>query len=182
MGTVTTLPQGRALTVADLDSMPDDGHRYELIDGSLVVTPAPTLRHQVVSMALTRQLLENLPPDLQLLSAPTDVHLAGDTGVQPDLLVALRADLSGRALTMPPLLVVEILSASTRLFDLSLKKARYERAGIASYWVVDPDALHLTAWELVDARYTQVADVGADGEWTAASPYAVTVAPGRLLD
>lgn len=182
MVTMTTLPWARPLTVADLDLMPDDGHRYELIDGSLIVTPAPLVIHQRVSMALTRVLLADLPDGFELLSAPTAVHLAGDTAVQPDLLVARRADLSGRALTVPPLLVVEILSPSTRLFDLNTKKARYERAAIASYWVVEPDALHLTAWELRDARYTQVADVGADGEWTAASPYAVTIAPGRLLD
>ncbi|HEX2894675.1 MAG TPA: hypothetical protein VHO29_11810 [Marmoricola sp.] len=83
MGTVATLPRSRALKVADLESMPDDGHRYELIDGSLVVTPAPSVRHQVVSMALTRALLAHVPDDLQLLSAPIDVHLAEDTGVQP---------------------------------------------------------------------------------------------------
>ncbi len=47
MGTVTTLPRGRSLTRRDLDSMPEDGHRYELIDGCLVVTPAPTPRHQI---------------------------------------------------------------------------------------------------------------------------------------
>jgi Uma2 family endonuclease len=181
MGTVTTLPRSRALTVADLDAMPDDGHRYELIDGSLVVTPAPSLRHQRMSMALTRVLLEHLPDDLELLSAPTDVHLAADTGVQPDLLVSRRSDLVGRALTVAPLLAVEILSSSTRLIDLSLKKARYERAGVASYWVVDPDEPHLMAWELRNDRYAQVADVSTGAQWTATSPFDVTIAPGRLL-
>jgi Uma2 family endonuclease len=181
MGTVTTLPRGRALTVADLDAMPDDGHRYELIDGSLVVTPAPSIRHQVVSMALTRALLEHLPEDLQLLSAPTDVHLAEDTGVQPDLLVARRSDLDGRALSVPPLLAVEILSPSTRLIDLNLKRARYERAGVASYWVVDPDELRLVAWEVRDGVYVQVADVVGGATWVASRPYAVTIRPERLL-
>jgi Uma2 family endonuclease len=110
MEAVTTLPRGRALTVADLDAMPDDGHRYELIDGALIVTPAPVVRHQRVSMALTRVLLGNLPDDLELLAAPTDVKLADDTAVQPDLLVARTSDLTETNLPGPPLLAVEILS------------------------------------------------------------------------
>jgi Uma2 family endonuclease len=52
MGSVTMLPQSRPLTRADLDAMPDDGHRYELIDGALIVTPAPSWRHQTVVLEL----------------------------------------------------------------------------------------------------------------------------------
>jgi hypothetical protein len=52
---------------------------------------------------------------------------------------------------------------------------------VASYWVVDPDELRLIAWELEDGAYVEAANVGADAEWTATTPYAVTIAPGRLL-
>jgi Uma2 family endonuclease len=114
-----------------------------------------------------------------VLAAPTDVVLAEDTGVQPGLLVARREDFTDQALPTPPLLAVEVLSPSTRLVDLNLKMARFERAGVASYWVVDPDVPRLVAWELREGRYVEVA---GDEAWTASTPYAVTVRPSQLLD
>src|SRR5438132_5214594 len=148
MEAVTTLPRGRALTVADLEVMPDDGHRYELVDGSLIVTPAPGFAHQLAHSRLMWLLMERCPEELRVLSAPFDVVLAEDTGVQPDLLVAARSDFTEKNLQSAPLLAVEILSPSTRLVDLNLKWRVYERAGVASYWVVDPDEPRVTAWEL----------------------------------
>jgi Uma2 family endonuclease len=181
MGVVTTLPRGRSLTVADLDLMPDDGHRYELIDGVLLVTPAPSLRHQTVSMSLSTLLYASCPPALRLLAAPFDVVLTNDTGMQPDILVARRTDFTEKNLPVPPLLAVEILSPSTRSIDLLLKRERYERAGVPSYWVVDPVEPSLTAWELREGTYAQVARVTGDDPWTPTAPYVVTIAPSRLL-
>ncbi len=176
---VTTLPR-RPLTVEDLDALPDDGHRYEIIDGTLIVSPGPELRHQTVQSELLRLLYGGCPADLIVLASPTDVVLADDTVVQPDALVVRRADLVGRRLTATPLLVVEVLSPSTRLIDLNLKKARYERAGVPSYWVVDPELLRVTAWELPGGSYEAVAEVGAGEEWTAELPFRVVVRPGSL--
>ena len=98
MGTVTTLQRGRPFTRADLDSMPDDGHRYELIDGCLIVSPAPSRRHQRVVVNLTVLLHPRCPEDLEVLVAPFDVALSDDSVVQPDLLVARRSDLTDRDL------------------------------------------------------------------------------------
>jgi len=180
MVSMTLLPQSRPLTRDDLDSMPDDGHRYELIDGALVVTPAPSVGHQRVLAGLHLLLARTCPPGLELLFAPLDVALADDTVMQPDLLVARREDFTSRALPTAPLLAVEILSPSTRRIDLTLKRSRYEAAGTASYWVVDPDDLTLTAWDLAEGRYVEVAHVAGDEEWTASSPFPVTVVPARL--
>jgi hypothetical protein len=83
MGTVTTLPQSRPLTRADLDAMPDDGHRYELIDGSLIVTPAPGHLHQRAVLELAIRMRSGCPVDLEVLIAPFDVALADDTVMQP---------------------------------------------------------------------------------------------------
>lgn len=177
------LPQGRALVAEDLERAPDDGHRYELIDGLLVVSAAPVPVHQRVAFRLAVLLDAACPPELEVFVAPLDVRLADDTQMQPDVLVAHRADIGEKNLPAAPLLAVEVLSPSTRGIDLLLKKERLERAGCPSYWVVDPvDGGRLLAWEL-DAtdHYRQVADVGADESWTAAAPYAVTISPGALL-
>ena len=180
MELVTTLPR-RPLTVDDLELMPDDGHRYELIDGTLIVSPSPSLRHQIVHANLMELLLRACPENLRVLSAPLDVVLADDTSVQPDLLVVPR-DLPGPKVRQAPVLAVEVVSPSSRLIDLNLKRARYERAGVPSYWVVDPDELRLVAWELRDAAYVEVAAVSDDVAWTAERPFRVTVNPHQLAD
>lgn len=182
MMTVTTLPRSRPFTWRDLEAMPDDGHRYELIDGALVVTPAPSAPHQSVAFALARLLHEACPSELKVFLAPFAVLLAEDTELQPDVLVARRADLTHANLPAAPMLAVEVLSPSTRLIDLNLKKARYEVAGCPSYWVIDPDTLELTAWELADGAYVQVADVSGKEAFHATKPFPVSVVPADLLD
>lgn len=181
MGAVTTLPRGRPLTAADLEAMPDDGHRYELIDGALVVTPSPSLRHQLVSSNLHLLLGGQCPENLRVLAAPTDVRLALDTALQPDLLVVRRAELDEETEPLRPLLVVEILSPSTRHIDLELKRARYRAAGCPAYWVVDPDDLELRAWELRDGEYIAVAHVTGSEGYAASHPFAVDVVPSDLV-
>lgn len=180
MDTMTTLRAAAPYTRADLDAMPDDGRRHELIDGILVVTPAPSVRHQEVLASLHLVLARACPPALGLFFAPLDVAIADDTVMQPDLLVARRNDFTSRDLPVAPMLAVEILSPSTRRFDLMTKRSRYEEAGTASYWVVDPDELTLTAWDLVDGTYVETAHVTGDQEYAATSPFPVAVAPARL--
>lgn len=182
MMTVTTLPRSRPLTWRDLEAIPDDGHRYELIDGALVVTPAPSMPHQDVALALAVVLRGACPEQLKVLIAPFAVLLAEDTELQPDVLVARRVDLTHDNLPAAPMLAVEVLSPSTRLIDLNLKKARYEAAGCPSYWAIDPDRLELTAWELADGAYVQVAEVSGQDAFRATKPFSVTVVPADLLD
>jgi Uma2 family endonuclease len=176
------LPFSRALTRADLDGTPDDGHRYELIDGALLVTPAPSPRHQFGLAALHLLLAAACPAELRVLVAPLDVVLGDDTVVQPDLLVARRADFTERDLPVAPLLAVEILSPSTRRIDLMLKRSRYEAAGCASYWVVDPDVPSMIAWELRDGVYEVAGEVSGDDALRLQLPYPVSVVPARLFD
>lgn len=180
MGTVTTLPTGRAFTRGDLEAMPDDGRRHELIDGTLVVTPAPSLRHQIVSSRLIELLLAAAPPDVQVLHAPTDVVLDDATVLQPDLLVVRVDDLEDESAPLRPVLVVEILSPSTRQVDLTLKRSRYEAAGCPSYWVVDPDEPSLIAWELDDSGYVERGHAMGHESLTVFAPFEVTVAPAAL--
>jgi Uma2 family endonuclease len=179
---VTTLPWSGPFTRADLDLMPDDGHRYELIDGALIVTPAPSNAHQTVVVSLIRLLLDSCPPELKVLVAPFDVVLADDTVLQPDVLVARRSDFTRRDLPAAPLLAVEILSPSTRRIDLTLKRSRYEAAGCLAYWVIDPDDPSLTVWELQDGLYVETGQVTGSEEFVAQTPFPVTVRPATLLD
>jgi Uma2 family endonuclease len=115
--------------------------------------------------------------------APFALRTAHDSEVQPDVLVTRYVDLTPKNLSVAPLLVVEKLSPSTALHDRNTKKALYERMGVASYWLLDPTAPGaLTAFELRDGVYAQVAHVVGDEGYTAQQPFPVTIVPARLLD
>ena len=185
MTTMTTevvgLPRGRSLTRDDLDHMPDDGHRYELLDGILVVSPAPRRLHQRALMNLLLKLHPVCPADLEVLMAPFDVVLAKDTVIQPDLLIAPREPFVDRELPGPPVLAVEVLSPSTRSIDLLLKKERLQRAGCAHYWVVDPDEPSITAWALRDGQYQQVGRAVGDEALVLVEPIEVSLVTSTLV-
>lgn len=161
--------------------MPDDGHRYELVDGVLLVTPAPGTIHQSCVVSLVALLHAGRGQDHSVLVAPYDYRVRSTTVLQPDLLVARRADLGERLLERVPLLVVEVHSPNTRLADLGTKRLAYESAGVPSYWMVDPDEPRLTVLTLRDGRYVEEANVVGNQLYEASYPFAVTVVPARLL-
>ena len=171
---------GRAFTRNDLDRMPDDGHWYELIDGALIVTPAPGLSHQTVVTNLAALLVPLCPPSLKLLVAPFDVDPAEDTRLQPDVLVAPRANFEGQRLEGAPALVVEVLSPSTRHLDRGLKRARYETAGCRSCWIIDPLEPSAVAYELEGDTYREVGRAVGDEPLTRPLPFPVTSRPADL--
>ncbi len=175
------IPHGRLFTVDDLEAMPDDGNRYELFDGSLHVSPAPGARHQKIVAKLVVALDSACPPELHVLPAPFAVRPSPTTELQPDILVAREEDLTEKLLPVAPVLAVEVLSPSTVLNDLNNKKAVYERMGVPSYWVVDPQQPGITVFELVDGKYDQVAEVKDGDVLEVARPFAVRVAPRELL-
>jgi len=173
-------PQSRPLTLVDLEAMPDDGRRYELVDGVLVVSPSPSWLHQRIAARVPTPLTLACPAELEVLFAPFEVALTDDTVLQPDVLVVLRSDFTAGPLRKAPVLALEVLSPSTRGFDLMLKRWRLESAGCPSYWVVDPDVPSLVAWELRDGVYVEVAKVTGDDVFHATRPFAVDVVPGEL--
>ena len=149
------------LTYRDYEVLPNDGRRYEIHDGELSVTPAPTPQHQMISANLVRALLPHVPavaPGL-VLYAPLDVILADTAIVQPDVvyLAPDRLDrISRRGIEGPPTLAIEILSSSTRLIDRVTKRQLYARHGVPYLWLVDPDARAVEALALVGDRYVLV--------------------------
>ena len=151
------LPAG-PLTYRDYTELPEDGRRYEILDGELDVTPSPMIRHQVVVRNLFRLLDRHVDERLlgTLLFAPTDLILADTTVTVPDILF-VAADRSSviteRAIEGPPDLVVEIISPSTRRKDRSTKAALYARYGVRCYWIVDPEAQSFEAFVLDGSAY-----------------------------
>jgi Uma2 family endonuclease len=180
----SVLPRGRPFTVDDLEGMPDDGNRYELIDGMLHVSPCPVPRHQVVLGELFVRLHAGCPKVMLVMVAPMDVQPDRDNSLQPDVLVARPHDFGPKNLAVAPLLAVEVLSPSTRLYDLNIKRSAYEKMGVQSCWIVDPTGSGaLTVFELDDeGRYRQVAHVEGDDRFAATRPFPVTIVPARLLD
>lgn len=163
-----------------------DHARYELLDGEVLVTPAPSTAHQRAVMGLALALGPVLPDGMELLSAPYDVVLddiaEGDTTLQPDLLVAHTADLTEANLPAAPVLVVEVLSPSTWRRDLGPKRDAYAAAGVRHYWVIAPDIPSITVYQLAGGGgYTEEAHVTADEKWHVTSPVEVTLCPVDLV-
>lgn len=176
------LGYGRPFTRDDLVRTPDDGRRYEVIDGVLIVTPVPGFAHQRAVVHLCCLLDRACPSAYEVLPGPFAVGLAEHTEIRPDILVAARDRFTEADLPERPELAVEILSPSTRMIDLHVKRERFERAGTPAYWVVDPDEARLVAWELgPDGTYVQVADVTGEKEYAATQPYPVSVIPAALV-
>jgi Uma2 family endonuclease len=169
-----------AFTRADLDALPEDGRRHELLDGAFLVTPSPGFAHQSVLMALIDLLRPDLPPGLVLLAGPFDVVLSEHTVVDPDLLVAPRSQFTARDLPGAPLLVVEIRSPSTGLIDRTTKRHLYESAGVPSYWLVDPLAPSITVLELVDGEYCERAHLIGGATVTLSMPFPVELSAAAL--
>jgi Uma2 family endonuclease len=173
-------------TYEDYLATPDDGQRYELIDGEIVVSPSASKRHQIISMRLSSWLFFHTDTNAlgQVLAAPMDVRLDRDLVVQPDILF-IRAgspadDPAELRVAGPPNLAVEILSPSTAVRDLNRKREIYEQYGVEEYWIIDPDRKTVTAYELGDSGYTLIRQRGGRLTSSAVPGYVLEVK--RLFD
>jgi Uma2 family endonuclease len=142
---------------AMLEALPDDGRRHEIIDGVHYVTPSPAAVHQYIVSELLTALLPWCRAERVgwVFTAPSDIDLTTDTIVQPDITVLPRTGErpprswsdGGR-----PILAIEVISPSSASRDRILKRRRYQRAGIAEYWIVDPEAQLVERWTPTDER------------------------------
>jgi Uma2 family endonuclease len=142
-----------ALTYRDYEALPADGRRYELHDGELSVTPAPSSQHQIVVRNLFRVLDAHVKSRAlgEVLFAPLDVVLADISIVQPDIIyldLARLGALSRRGVEGPPTLAVEVLSPSTARIDRVTKLDLYARHGVPYFWLVDPEERRVEAFAL----------------------------------
>lgn len=137
---------GPLMTIADLELMPDDGKRYELIEGELFVSRAPDLKHQSISGNLMADLTNYLRQNrIGKAWATPGVIFSDFNGVIPDIVFATNERLqqirtSGR-LTGAPNLVIEILSPGTENAkrDRVVKRQLYGKYGVQEYWIIDPE-------------------------------------------
>ncbi len=138
-------------------SLPDDGRRYEVLDGELVVTPAPRLQHQRVLLALYRHLDGYVRSHSlgEVLLSPADLELSPRRLLQPDLFVvpwrAGTAPTSWREIS-ELLLVVEVISPGTAHVDRRRKRVLYQEARVPEYWIVDDEARLIERWRADDLR------------------------------
>ena len=134
-------------TLEELDALPDDSNKYELVHGELLVTPAPGGHHGEIAANLNRILVPYvIAHDLGLVYFPRDVIQRDGSQLEPDLMVRERGTGSLPRTSMPaPILVVEILSPSTRRHDRETKRAFYLEIGVTEYWIVDPTTRAITS-------------------------------------
>ncbi len=166
---------------------PDDNRRYEVIDGVLYVSAAPSHKHQRVLLALASIMRVYAHPRRlgEVNIAPFGVVLDALTGVEPDLVYISRARRhlrSDRGVEGAPDLVVEVLSSSTRHIDRGIKMQRYARAAIPHYWIIDPLAETLEAYELVAGAYVQTSALRDDDNFSPAVLRGLTFSLAELWE
>jgi Uma2 family endonuclease len=154
MSTPMRIPEGKiVLTYEDYVLLPNDGKRYEILEGELAVTPASSTKHQSASANLFKLLSKHIDErDLgKLFYAPVDLILDSSTILQPDLLFIFSAHqhiITEKAIEGVPDLVVEILSPTTTRTDRVTKAQLYARHSIPAYWIVDPEVENIEIYLL----------------------------------
>lgn len=137
------LSHKKMYTYQDYLELPEDGKHYEVINGELIMTPAPFTIHQKVSANIVGELRPFVKKHQkgEVLYAPVDVVLSENNVVQPDILFIAEKHaniITEKNITGVPDLIIEILSPATGYYDLIEKKEIYEKFGVREYWIVDP--------------------------------------------
>ena len=175
-------PSERGVTLAEHYAAGEDsGMRRELVDGVLIVSPYASRRHALAAQRLSQLLANACPPGLLVFGSPNNVDREPATNLQPDLTVFHTEDLDAPPTIARPLLVVEILSPSTRRFDLTLKRQIYAEMGIPSYWLVDIEVPSVTVLELAAEEYAEVARSEENEPVTVSRPFPVELAASQLV-
>jgi Uma2 family endonuclease len=172
------------MTQRDLDDTPDDGNRYEVIDGVLYVTPFPTTAHQSAVTNIVALLVQHVfdAGSGKVFTSGLKVVLDEPTGVGPDVvylanerMAGLRADGYYGA----PDMVVEVLSSRPAL-DTQIKKDKYARAGIRYYWIVDAAKRTLWEYRLAEGAYVLVTEARGEDEFRPELFPGLAILLGRL--
>jgi Uma2 family endonuclease len=168
---------GLRMTANEFLALGETAEKYELIDGVVVMSPSPTPAHSemLLELAFQLKLFSRTNPGVRVLSE-TDLRVSASCIYQPDLFVYApgRVDKLTHPLNVPPDLIVEFLSPSTKAIDLITKRDDYERLGVAEYWVIEPRDATLRAWS---RSGNQLLQAGVSG-----NQHASTSLPGFTAD
>jgi Uma2 family endonuclease len=149
----------------DLQHIPPDRNRYEIVDGELFVTPSPITLHQRIVGNLYAQLWQHVRKHRlgEVFVAPLDVVFTFSTVLEPDVIFVSRSRLhivGEKNLAGPPDLVVEVLSESTAKLDREIKPKQYALYGVSEFWRIDPDGKTLEILRLKEGEYELAAHLG----------------------
>jgi Uma2 family endonuclease len=162
------LDQQRVWTYQDYLALPEDGHRYEIIEGVLHVDYAPDYEYQFTVAETQRQMANHVVEHRlgRVLPAPFEVHLAEATRpVQPDVLFIRTERLpapGAKFLSGAPDLIVEVISPTSIRRDRNIKFAVYEQAGVPEYWLVDPKYHFVEVYTLSGREYALLGQFDGD--------------------
>ncbi|MGW4466569.1 Uma2 family endonuclease [Micromonospora sp. NPDC004704] len=171
-------------TTDDLDALPDDGHRRELLDGVLIMSPSPTAAHQTIAWRLAAALDVDCPDEYDVTQG-VEVRINRRRSFIPDVLVTTAAAAARRTAKYEPhevVLAVEIVSQGSQSMDRILKPALYAQAGIPFYWRIEfEDGLTVYTYKIdpVHEVYTET------GRWNkfvdTGEPWAMNLPVSRLI-
>jgi Uma2 family endonuclease len=183
---VTKHATGRGnFTYEDLRHTPDDGQRYEVLEGDLIVSPSPKVKHQEIVLRVIRLLDQADRAECgRLLLAPMDVALSPRDVVEPDLLFIAKDRLgivTEDNVQGAPDLVVEVISEGSRKRDAITKRDLYARYGVRFYWLVDPEEETVRVFELQDGAYGEPTTLRAGQQLTCPLFPGITAGVGRLF-
>lgn len=163
------LYRGLRLTAEEYFELPDDGYRYELIDGVVCMSPSPMPKHQEIITHIAVEIgtflrahkLGKVYVEIDVVCGKT--RRGGDLVYRPDVVYVQkeRVPRGNKARIAAPVdLIVEVISPDSRRYDSATKKVDYERAGVEEYWLLDPELENATFLRLRDGRYQEIAATG----------------------
>jgi Uma2 family endonuclease len=173
---VTTSAPSVAGSNALLAWLDEHDARYEVLDGVVLVTPPDRFAHADRVVGVAMALRTAAPPGLAVVGPSYAVYYDSDqptSFVLPDVLVAPAEDCGDDGIRVPPLLVVEVLSRSTRRRDRGEKRDLYAELGVPHYWLIDPERQTATVLRLRAGGYVET--LTAVGELVAEEPFPVLV-------
>ena len=160
---------------------PYTGRREELIDGALMMSPGPSSPHQRISFRLATVLDKAVPEELEIQEA-MNVRLASGRIIIPDVVVHTRVGTDDTFIPAADvLMIIEIVSPSTKLVDRWLKPHMAAEAGIPYFWLVEPEGPTVTVHELDNGSYREVATASGENRLTVTEPFPVEFRPAELL-